>query len=122
MSKRDLFEELSTALNEAKQHSEGRLTLKTHAVADTESHRLEPDEIVQIRERFNMSRGVFARYLHTSVRTLESLSANVIVRWFGDGASSHHRGISEPFPGGDAGGHPAPVSYTHLTLPTMYTV
>ena len=72
MSKRDLFEELSTALNEAKQHSEGKLTLKTHVVADIESHRLEPDEIVQIRERFNMSRGVFARYLHTSVRTLES--------------------------------------------------
>ena len=35
-------------------------------------HRLEPGEIVQIRKRFNMSRGVFACYLHTSVRTLES--------------------------------------------------
>jgi len=31
-----------------------------------------PDEIVSIREQFNMSRGVFARLLHTSARTLEN--------------------------------------------------
>ena len=30
MSKRDLFAELTTSLNEAKEHSEGKLTLKTH--------------------------------------------------------------------------------------------
>jgi putative transcriptional regulator len=30
MSKRDLFAELSTSLNEAKEHSEGKLTLKTN--------------------------------------------------------------------------------------------
>jgi putative transcriptional regulator len=29
MSKRDLFVELSTSLSEAKEHSEGKLTLKT---------------------------------------------------------------------------------------------
>ena len=32
MSKRDLFAELATSLNEAKEHSEGKLTLKTHEV------------------------------------------------------------------------------------------
>ena len=30
-----------------------------------------PNEILKIRQIFNMSRGVFAKYLHTSVRTLE---------------------------------------------------
>jgi putative transcriptional regulator len=32
MSKRDVFSELSTALTEVKQHSEGKLTLRTHEV------------------------------------------------------------------------------------------
>jgi putative transcriptional regulator len=35
MSKRKLFEELSTALVEAKQYSEGKLTLRTHIVERT---------------------------------------------------------------------------------------
>ncbi|HAS8291322.1 TPA: transcriptional regulator, partial [Vibrio vulnificus] len=34
MSNRDLFAELSSALVEAKEHSEGKLTLKTHQVND----------------------------------------------------------------------------------------
>ncbi len=72
MSNRDLFTELSTALTEAKQHSEGKLTLKTHQVVNVEEQSLSPEEIINIRERFNMSRGVFARYLHTSTRTLEN--------------------------------------------------
>ena len=72
MSKRDLFEELNTALTEDKLHSEGKLTLKSHLVVTTRRPRLGPDEIVRIREQLNMSRGVFAHYLHTSIRTLES--------------------------------------------------
>ncbi len=72
MSKRNLFEELSTALVEAKQHSEGKLTLRTHVVQRTGAPEIKPQEILTIREMFNMSRGVFARHLHTSARTLES--------------------------------------------------
>jgi putative transcriptional regulator len=72
MSKRDLFAELSTALNEAKEHSEGKLTLKTHVVKITDEWVISPHEILSIREKFNMSRGVFANYLHTSLRTLEN--------------------------------------------------
>jgi putative transcriptional regulator len=33
---------------------------------------ISPDEIMSIRQQFNMSRGVFANYLHTSARTLEN--------------------------------------------------
>jgi putative transcriptional regulator len=72
MSKRDLFSELSTALTEAKQHSEGKLTLRTHEVDIEGKFDISPDEIVTIRETFNMSRGVFAKYLRTSSRTLEN--------------------------------------------------
>ena len=72
MSKRDLFSELTLALNEAKQHDEGKLTLKTHQIDSDGSLVIAPEEILSIREQFNMSRGVFARYLRTSVRTLEN--------------------------------------------------
>jgi putative transcriptional regulator len=72
MSNRDLFLELSSALVEAKEHSEGKLTLKTHKLNDVNELGISPNEIVNIREKFNMSRGVFARLLHTSSRTLEN--------------------------------------------------
>ena len=72
MSKRNLFSELSSALSEAKQHSEDKLTLRTISVDSDDKFSLTPNEIVNIREMFNMSRGVFAKYLHTSSRTLEN--------------------------------------------------
>jgi len=72
MSKRDLFTELSTSLSEAKEHSEVKLTLKTHELVIAAEWVILPYEILSIREKFNMSRGVFANYLHTSVRTLEN--------------------------------------------------
>lgn len=72
MSNRDLFMELSSALVEAKEYSEGKLTLKTHQINDVSELDISPNEIVHIREKFNMSRGVFANLLHTSSRTLEN--------------------------------------------------
>lgn len=72
MNKRDLFSELSSALSEVKQHSQGKLTLRTHVVSNSKDLNISANEIVNIREKFNMSRGVFARYLHTSSRTLEN--------------------------------------------------
>ncbi len=72
MSNRDLFKELNSALAEAKEHSEGKKTLRTQKISDSSDLVITPDEIVSIREMFNMSRGVFASLLHTSVRTLEN--------------------------------------------------
>ena len=72
MSKRDLFAELTTSLNEVKNHSEGKLTLKTHEMKVADELVISPNEILSIRENFYMSRGVFTNYLHTSVRTLEN--------------------------------------------------
>ena len=72
MSKRNLFSELSSALNEAKLHSEKKLTLKTHTIKVPRDLSISPEEIMGLRENFNMSRGVFAKYLHISSRTLEN--------------------------------------------------
>ena len=72
MNKRNLFTELSTALTDAKLHSENKLTLKTHVLETPHDLNMSPKEIVNLREKFNMSRGVFAKYLHTSSRTLEN--------------------------------------------------
>lgn len=72
MRNRDLFAELSTALIEVKQHSEGKLTLKTNYMNEIRELTISAEEIVRIREQFNMSRSVFARSLHISSRTLEN--------------------------------------------------
>ena len=54
MSKRDLFSELTTALDDAKAHSQGKLTLRSHAVKDINVLAISPDEIVNIREISNI--------------------------------------------------------------------
>ena len=72
MRKRNLFSELSSALIDAKLHSEDKLTLKTHVIEIPHELDITPREIVDLREKFNMSRGIFAKYLHTSSRTLEN--------------------------------------------------
>ena len=72
MINRDLFSELSSALVVAREYSVGKVTLKNHKINDISELDISPNEIVSIREQFNMSRGVFARLLHTSSRTLES--------------------------------------------------
>jgi len=72
MSNRNLFSELSLSLSEAKEHSKGKLTLKTVKIERGEDFIILPSEIINIRKKFNMSQGVFAKYLHTSSRTLEN--------------------------------------------------
>jgi putative transcriptional regulator len=70
--KRDLFGELSegmTALAEARQ---GKRTLRTHAVEFKPAPEVTPRELVRVREHLKISRGVFAAYLRTNVRTLEN--------------------------------------------------
>ena len=48
------------------------LTLKTHSVDVPSELVISPGEIKKIRRRYKVSRPVFARYLHTSNRTLEN--------------------------------------------------
>jgi putative transcriptional regulator len=71
MSKRELFEELQTGLQDAKTYEEGKLTLKNVTLKKREQKILTADEIRNIRKKYNMSRALFANYLHISPRTLE---------------------------------------------------
>jgi len=71
MSKRNLFEELKIGLEDAKVYEQGKLTLKTTSVTSKECKMLTADEIRSIREKYNMSRALFANFLHISPRTLE---------------------------------------------------
>ncbi|WP_240914474.1 hypothetical protein [Pseudoalteromonas sp. 31A1] len=50
MSKRDLFSELTTALDDAKAHSQGVLTLQIQTVSELNDLAISTDEIVNILE------------------------------------------------------------------------
>ena len=72
MNKRDLFNELTNSLNEVKQHCEGKITLRSLGVSTLPQLEIAPYEIMDLRERLNISRSVFAHLLRTSPRTLEN--------------------------------------------------
>jgi putative transcriptional regulator len=71
-AKRNLFAELRegmTALAEARQE---KRTLRTHAVEYRPPPSITPKELVRLRESLKISRGMFAAYLRTNIRTLEN--------------------------------------------------
>lgn len=70
MSKRNLFEELKQSLEGFALYEQGKITLNTITIERKHSS-IEPEQIKAIRERFNMSRAVFALRLRVSPRTLE---------------------------------------------------
>jgi putative transcriptional regulator len=71
MPKRDLFEELKSGLEDATRYEQEKLTLKTTTVKPQERRLLSAEEIRSIREKYNMSRALFANFMHISPRTLE---------------------------------------------------
>jgi len=71
MPKRDLFEELQNGLEDAKAYEQGKLTLKTTNINNKERTLLTAVEIRAVREKYNMSRALFANFMHISPRTLE---------------------------------------------------
>jgi len=71
MDKRNLFEELKSGLEDVKMFEEEKMTLKTVTIEPKERKVLEADEIRAIRKKYNMSRAIFANFLHISTRTLE---------------------------------------------------
>jgi len=76
MNKRNLFEELNQSLTEAKDHDQGKMTLRTHNI-NKSTFKITAKNIKEIREQFNMSRALFATYLHISPRTLEKWEQGV---------------------------------------------
>ena len=72
VTRRNLFDELKQSLDEAKQHDLGKITLKTSTIEDRPPLRIDSRTILETREALHVSRGVFARWLRVSKRTLEN--------------------------------------------------
>jgi putative transcriptional regulator len=70
--KRSLFSELNEGFDALAENRAGKRTLRTHAVKMNPLPTVTPAEVSRLRERMNLSRAVFARYLRTNVRTLEN--------------------------------------------------
>jgi putative transcriptional regulator len=70
--RRDLNKELSEGFTALKQEREGKRTLRTHPVKFLTPPEITPEELICLRKDLNLSRAVFAAYLRTRVRTLES--------------------------------------------------
>ncbi len=68
--KRNLFAELTEGMSARAR--QGRRTLRTHAVDFKPAPEVTPRELVRVRQRLKVSRGLFAAYLRTNVRTLEN--------------------------------------------------
>jgi putative transcriptional regulator len=71
-SKRDLFTELGEGMAALEEARLGKRTLRTHAIEYKPAPTLTPRELIRVREQLNLSRGLFAAYLRTNVRTLEN--------------------------------------------------
>ena len=70
--KRKLFEELSDGFESLTKQREEKLTLRTLEVEDKPRLQVSAEGLRAVRERLNLSRAVFARYLRTNPRTLEN--------------------------------------------------
>lgn len=70
--KRNLFDELMEGFDALAEQRAGKLTLRTHTVRIRPAPTISAREISRLREKMNMSRGLFAEFLRTNVRTLEN--------------------------------------------------
>src|SRR5262245_29481206 len=70
--KRSLFAEITAGFDALRAGRKEKLTLRTHLVSVKPAPTLTPRQLVRLRASRNLSRGVFARYLRTNVRTLEN--------------------------------------------------
>lgn len=72
MTKRNLFDEITEGFTALESARTGKLTLRQSEVELKPVPTITPDELLSLREKLNLSRSVFARYLRTNVRTLEN--------------------------------------------------
>jgi putative transcriptional regulator len=70
--KRDLYDELLEGFDALADQRAGKRTLRTHALKVKPAPKITARELAKVRQDMNLSRGVFARYLRTNVRTLEN--------------------------------------------------
>ncbi|WP_410517793.1 type II toxin-antitoxin system MqsA family antitoxin (plasmid) [Pantoea allii] len=72
MTKRDIFSELMTGMQELKDHQDGKITLKSYKATRREAATIAPQELRDVREKLNLSQAVFAHYLHTGETTYQN--------------------------------------------------
>ena len=70
--KREPFAELAEGLDALADRRARKRTLRTHAVEIKSAPKITARDLVKIRKEMNLSRGLFAAYLRTNVRTLEN--------------------------------------------------
>ena len=70
--KRDIFAEIKDGFDALALQRQGKLTLRTRKVELDKLQPLSAQELVDIRNKLNLSRPVFAMYLRTNTRTLEN--------------------------------------------------
>ena len=70
--KRELLSELAEGFEALADQRAGKRTLRTHTVKTKPAPKITPRELTKVREDMNLSRGLFAGYLRTNVRTLEN--------------------------------------------------
>jgi putative transcriptional regulator len=70
--KRDLFAEVMEGLDALAKRREGKRTLRTHVIKAKPAPQITAQELEKIRKDMKLSRGLFAGYLRTNVRTLEN--------------------------------------------------
>ena len=70
--KRDLFAELTEGFDALADQRAGKRTLRTHVVKVKPAPMITARELAKVRKQMNLSRGLFAGYLRTNVRTLEN--------------------------------------------------
>ncbi|MCC9009405.1 helix-turn-helix domain-containing protein [Pseudomonas putida] len=69
---RNLFTELTEGFDALAEERQGKRTLRSHKASLTELAPLVPNELLELRQRLNMSRALFANHLRTNARTLEN--------------------------------------------------
>jgi putative transcriptional regulator len=70
--KRNLMAELAEGFLALADQRTGKRTLRTHVVQTKVAPKVSAKELSALRERMNLSRALFAKYLRTNVRTLEN--------------------------------------------------
>ena len=91
--KRDLFGELVEGFDALADQRAGKRTLRTHVLKAKPAPKITARELAKLRQEMNLSRGLFAQYLRTNVRTLENweqgrakpnAQAALLIRWCSD--------------------------------------
>lgn len=70
--KRDLFGEVMEGFDALADQRAGKRTLRTHSVKAKPAPNITARQLAKVRKDMNLSRGLFASYLRTNVRTLEN--------------------------------------------------